>query len=1322
MVHKHFQKEEPSGPEARLRRVIEQSPLGVHVFTPDGRSLQANGVWNEIWNLRKEEEPEGTNIFEDDQLRAAGLTAYIEDAVASASVVVTPPLRHDPARTGREGEPRWLRAYVYPVKNDAGRVIETALLLEDVTGRKEAEEALQRSESRLAEAQRIAHVGNWEYGVKKDEAYWSDEMYRLSGHAPQEFVPRYSTFLRSIHHDDRETVRRAVRQALYIEEQSGVEYRIVQPDGTVRNIYSQYEVFRDEAGEAVRIVGISHDITERKEAEEALKESQERYRAVVEQSAESIWLFDPVTKQVLESNTSFQEMLGYTAEELRGMTNYDFVAHSDEDIDATVWQKVREGENPTSERKYRRKDGRLLNVEVSGTLISYQGKEVVCSVARDLTDRKLVEEELRKSAAYNKAILDASPDLMFLFDRAGEVLDLKVAGKESKLYVPPETIADKKLGDLLPAEIADMSLGYIARALDTGETQVCEYQLSVPEGVRDFEARLVKSGTNEVLSVVRDVTERKRSEELLRQQSAAMTASMDGVAILDENGAYTYVNNAHAQTFGYDDSKELLGKNWKVLHDEREVERLERAVEPMLRAHGQWRGEAIGKKRDGSTFLQEVSLTVIEGGGTVCVVRDITERKRVEDALKQSEERYRAMIEQSTDGIYLADADAKRIQETNPSMQRMFGYTVDEFRGMEIYDLVAHEREDIDATIRHTLAERSRFVGERKYRQKDGFILDVEVSASVISYGGRDIICTIVRDVTERKETEARLRESEERFRDAFENAPIGVALVNLNGHYFKVNQALCEMLGYSEEELLEKTSLEIIHPEDHKISEDHMRRAIEDELGSYTLERRYIHADGRVVWNLTSVSLIQDSRGDPSHFVCLHQDTTERKALEDRLEHQAFHDSLTGLANRALFMNRLEQALARLDRRRGPIAVLFVDLDNFKYVNDSLSHEAGDRLLVEAGERLKECVRPEDTVSRFGGDEFAVLLEGIADLSGASRVAERITEALTAPFNLEGREVFVGTSMGIAPATKAPDEPGDLLRNADMALYRAKEKGKARYEFFDESIGAEALKRLELEGALRKALQHEEFRIHYQPKISVSENKIVSLEALVRWEHPERGLLEPDEFLPLAEETSLIVPLGEWVLDEVCRQGWEWQERFADRPPPRVCTNISARQFFQTDLAGRVNESLRKSGLRARGLSLEIAESVLMEDVEDNVEKLTALKELGINIVIDDFGTAYSALSKLKNFPLNILKIDRSLTVKLGEEPEDKAIVAAMINLAQALGWAVTAHGVENEEQLAVLRELGCDIVQGYYFTRPVTSEEATALLEKELSTTTGA
>ena len=823
-----------------------------------------------------------------------------------------------------------------------------------------------------------------------------------------------------------------------------------------------------------------------------------------------------------------------------------------------------------------------------------------------------------------------------------------------------------------------------------------------------------------IFAVNRDIAERKKGEEALKENEERyrrlVENSPETVAVLRE-GKIVFINAAGAKLAGAYSPEDLIGKPYLdfVHPDFREAvrARVEKALEG---EHAELFEEKL-LRLDGSTVDVEATAmpSMYKGKPAVqSIIRDITERKQAEEALKESEERYRAVMEQSTEAIWLFDPDSKEVLESNTAFQELLGYTAEELCGMTNYDFVAHSKEDIDAAVRQKVRDGEDLPSERKYRRKDGTLLDVEVNGTVISYGDKEVVCSVARDLTERKETEEALKESEERFRTAFENAPIGVALVDLSRRYLRVNYALCEMLGYSEEELLEKTSQEITHPEDLEKSAERTRQALENEVGSYHLEKRYIHADGHVVWAISSVSLVQDSEGNPDHFVSLFQDVTERRALEERLEYQAFHDSLTGIPNRALFTDRLEHALSRLNRRKDPIAVLFVDLDNFKHVNDSLGHEAGDRLLVAAAERLRESVRPEDTVARLGGDEFTVLLEGIVDRGGAARAAERISRSMQAPFHLDGREIFTGVSIGIALTDAIPEETEDLLKNADLALYSAKRKGRSRYEFFEEELDAQLREHLELEGDLRRAIEREEFRIYYQPKISISTGEIVSLEALVRWEHPERGLLEPDEFLPVAEESDLIVQIGEWVLDEVCRQGRAWQERYPGESTPRVCTNISPRQFLHTNLVDRVAEVLQESGLEAGRLSLEIDEGILMEDAEANVEKLTALNDLGLHIVIDDFGTAYSSLAQLKNLPLNILKIDRSLVVKLGEEPEDKAIVKAMIQLAQALGWAVTAQGVESYEQLATLRELGCDIVQGYYFTRPVTVEEATVLLEE--------
>ena len=689
-------------------------------------------------------------------------------------------------------------------------------------------------------------------------------------------------------------------------------------------------------------------------------------------------------------------------------------------------------------------------------------------------------------------------------------------------------------------------------------------------------------------------------------------------------------------------------------------------------------------------------------------------------ALEYFAEPFREAFERAAVGMALVDLEGRPL-ETNPALREMLGYGPGEIRGM-IFTEFTHPEDaskDMDLYKELVTGEREYYQVEKRYLKKGGEQMWGRLAVSLVrEEGGHEgdgqpgrplFAVALVEDITGRKKAEERLR-LRERAITATHNGIIVTDALAEDDPIVYVNQGFERITGYAAEEVVGYNARFLQNDDYDQPALSGLRDAIRENREWSGTFRNY-RKDGVLFWNQHNVSPVYDEEGRVVNHIGVVNDITERKELEDRLAHRALHDPLTDLPNRALFADRLGQALARGGtgggnrRRNDRVAVLFADLDNFKYINDSLGHEAGDRLLIGVADRIRSILRPADTVARLGGDEFAILLEEVVDTSEAVRVAERLAEELKPSFTLGelSQEVSVSLSVGITVTGSVVRDSESLLRHADLAMYEAKRRGRSRHAVYEESMGRKAEKRLALDGDLRRALEgpDKEFKIYYQPEVSLESGRTVALEALVRWERPERGIFPPAEFIPFAEETGLIVEVGKLVLQEACRQAREW--RNSGYTPLPVWVNLSALQLYEPELPALVSGALRESGLPPGSLGLEITESVLMRDGTDTITRLENLKNLGVKLAIDDFGTGYSSLAYLKRLPVDYLKIDRSFTDGLGRDAGDTTIVSAVLGIARAMELEVVAEGVETERQLAKLKELGCKTAQGYYFARPL-------------------
>jgi diguanylate cyclase (GGDEF)-like protein/PAS domain S-box-containing protein len=677
----------------------------------------------------------------------------------------------------------------------------------------------------------------------------------------------------------------------------------------------------------------------------------------------------------------------------------------------------------------------------------------------------------------------------------------------------------------------------------------------------------------------------------------------------------------------------------------------------------------------------------------------------VKNAACENEWRMNDFIEQAAVGITRVSLNGVLV-DVNQKFCDMLGYDRSELIGKAVEDITHPDDYGQGSRLRALLvgSETKSASGEKRFIRKDGTLMWARRTMSIGCDGnGRpQYVVSVVEDISERKQTEIALQQSEEQFRQLAAHIPQVFWIGDIAQRKLAyVSPAAEELFGRSLEEIYASPRMLIraVHKHDRQRLISARRSAAG---GSYDEVVRVVRPDGTMRWVRDRAFPVRDSDGKLYRIAGIAEDITERRESEQRLVHLAHYDALTNLPNRLLFYDRLGQAIALARRNQWIVGVMFIDVDRFKYVNDTLGHPVGDKLLQKVSERLTRAVRSEDTVGRLGGDEFAVVLSNLGAMQDAEAVAQKIIRSIDEPFQLDGgTEVYVTASIGITLYPIDSMDQDALLKNADLAMYRAKDEGRNTYARYLPEMNNQNTGRLDMQAMLRRALERDEFVLYYQPRVDVQTNRIVGAEALIRWNSPELGFVSPEEFIPIAEEIGLIVPIGEWVLRTACAQNRAWQD--AGHAPLLMSVNLSARQFREKNLAETIVEVLDASGLQARHLDLEITESLIMSHANSTVVLLQRLHHLGVGLSIDDFGTGYSSLAYLKRFPVQSIKIDQSFVRDLTTDADDAAIVAAVVAMAKSLKLKVIAEGVETKAQLDYLTTMHCDEYQGYYFSRPV-------------------
>jgi diguanylate cyclase (GGDEF)-like protein/PAS domain S-box-containing protein len=1080
---------------------------------------------------------------------------------------------------------------------------------------------------------------------------------------------------------------------------------------------------------AVGLVLVSgRDVTADRETQEQLRRNEERLTTLAANSTDVLIVLD-AEGVVQWVGGSVQRLFGYAPDDVLGRPGSDFIHPEDlPALSATLeWLTAEARRSRTTSWRARHQDDTWRWVEaVNVNLLEDPDVAGVVISLRDITERRRTEAALRESEARFRAVVQNSRDVTGLLDADGRIVWASPNVADMLGTEPAELVGRPSL-DLVHPDDVEVAFETLQEVQASEETlDPLALRLAHRDGAWlpvEIAGGALRDESGELQGVIlniRDIAWRIEAEDALRTSEERFRAlvqhSSDVVIVASPDGPLTYVSPSVWELFGHEPD-DLLGTRGSLNAHPDDLEKIRARVGALRGRPGesdafQYRVyDATGNLRwVESTVTNLVDEPSVQG--FVYNVHDITDRVEAEQALRASEAMFRSVAESSPLGIYTADREGRCIY-VNERWQQITGLTAEDAAGHGWVQMV--HPDDLEWLLTD--------IGDRAFTERhdltyrlvrpDGEVRWVTAHTSGTPDEGPDGVTAVgvMEDITDRVEAER----DTQRLTDIFEATQDFIGIADAQGNVLYFNRAARRFFELPlAGPLADRNLIDVFSP----WATEMLTTQIEPRLrrdGIWSGELALLRPDGTEVPVSAQLLVHYDDTGELEFFSGVMRDISERKAFEDQLAHQATHDPLTGLPNRILLLDELGDALARAHRHHRSVAVLFLDLDHFKVVNDSLGHGLGDRLLVSIARRLSAALRPGDTVGRFGGDEFVLICEQIEEPADAVAVARRVEHALSRPFEVDDAEIYVGVSVGISISEDTSRDPETLIRDADAAMYRAKEKGRARYEVFDSAMRASAVDRMDIENALRRSLDRRELRIHYQPIVELTSGRIQGVEALLRWEHPDRGLLLPGEFITIAEETGLIVPMGRWVLEQTCRQLQRWAAEHPETARLVATVNISGRQLSHPRLVPEVEAVLQDTGIDPSRLDLEITESVLMDDVEMSAATLQRLKALGVRLVVDDFGTGYSSLSYLRQFPVDAMKVDQSFVYGLGTDPGDSAIVAAIVSLAHTLGLQAVAEGVETPQQLVELRALACDYAQGFYMARPLTGDALLDLIRSD-------